>query len=99
MKFKDAIRSKTKRTNGRSLQATITDVNRTLRGWFEYFKHSWRTTFSDLDSWIRGRMRSILRRRAGRKGRGRGLDHQRYPNRLFADLGLFSLTAAYDREC
>lgn len=99
LKFKDAIRSKTKRTSGRSLQATIADVNRTLRGWYEYFKHSWRTTFTALDSWIRGRLRSILRRRAGRKGRGRGLDHHRYPNRLFADLRLFSLTAAYDREC
>ncbi len=99
MKFKDVIRSKTKRTHGCSLQATIADVNQTLRGWFEYFKHSWRTTFPDLDSWIRGRLRSILRRRAGRKGRGRGLDHQRYPNRLFADLGLFSLKAAYEREC
>lgn len=99
LKFKDAIRSKTKRTSGRSLQATIADVNRTLRGWYEYFKHSWRTTFTALDSWIRGRLRSILRRRAGRKGRGRGLDHHRYPNRLFADLSLFSLTAAYDREC
>ncbi len=99
MKFKDAIRSKTKRTNGHSLQAMIVDVNRTLRGWFEYFKHSWRTTFPELDSWLRGRLRSILRRRAGRQGRGRGLDHQRYRNSYFADLGLFSLTTAYDREC
>jgi len=99
MKFKEAIRSKTKRTTGRSLQATIADVNKTLRGWFEYFKHSWRTTFRELDSWIRGRLRSILRKRAGRKGRGRGLDHHRYPNHFFAELGLFSLTAAYAREC
>lgn len=98
MKFKDAIRHKTKRTNGHSLKAIVADVNRTLRGWFEYFKHSWRTTFPELDSWIRGRLRSILRRRAGREGRGRGRDHQRYPNLFFAEHGLFSLTAAYDRE-
>jgi RNA-directed DNA polymerase len=39
-KFKDAIRAKTKRKNGQSLQAIITDVNRTVRGWFEYFQHS-----------------------------------------------------------
>ena len=37
--------SKTRRTNGHSLQAIIEDVNRTLRGWFEYFKHSHQTTF------------------------------------------------------
>jgi RNA-directed DNA polymerase len=98
-KFKDAVRSKTRRTNGNSLQAIIADVNRTLRGWFEYFKHCWRTTFPELDKWIRTRLRCILRKRAGRRGRcRRGLDHQRYRNHLFADQGLFSLAAAFDRE-
>ncbi len=97
-KFKDTIRSKTKRTSGQSLQAIIADVNRTLRGWFEYFKHSWRTTFPDLDGWTRMRLRSILRKRAGRRGRGHGLDHHRYPNAYFAELGLFSMTAAFARE-
>jgi RNA-directed DNA polymerase len=98
-KFKETIRSKTRRTNGQSMQATIVDMNRTLRGWFEYFKHSWRTTFRALDGWIRMRLRSILRKRAGRHGRGHGCDHQRYPNAYFAELGLFSLTAAHAREC
>ena len=40
-KFKDAIRFKTRRSNGRSLQAIISDLNVMLRGWYEYFKHSW----------------------------------------------------------
>lgn len=44
-KFRETLRSKTKRTNGNSLQAIIVTVNRTLRGWYEYFKHSGRTTF------------------------------------------------------
>jgi RNA-directed DNA polymerase len=48
-KFKDAIRAKTPRTHGQSLSATIADVNRTLGGWFEYFKHSHRNTFPRLD--------------------------------------------------
>jgi RNA-directed DNA polymerase len=39
-KFQDAIRAKTKRTSGYSMTQIIADVNRTLRGWFEYFKHS-----------------------------------------------------------
>ena len=99
MKFKDVIRGKTKRANGHSMQAIIANVNRTLRGWFEYFKHSWTTTFPQLDAWIRMRLRSILRKRAGRRGRARGLDHQRYPNTYFAELGLFNLTAAHVREC
>ena len=63
-KFRETIRSKTKRTNGNSLQAVIANVNRTLRGWYEYFKHSWRTTFPELDGWIRMRLRSILRKRS-----------------------------------
>jgi len=95
-KVKDAIRAKTKRTSGRSLQYIVTDVNRTLRGWFAYFQHSYRTTFPTLDGWIRGRLRSILRRRARLRGRGRGADHQRWPNDFFAKQGLFSLVAAHE---
>ena len=90
------LRQKTRRTDGRSLSVIIDDLNRTLRGWFEYYKHSNRWTFPRLDSWIRMRLRSILRRRAGRKGRGRGFDHQRYPNAYFRDAGLFSLEYAWD---
>ena len=97
-KFRETIRSKTKRTNGNSLQAVIANVNRTLRGWYEYFKHSWRTTFPELDGWIRMRLRSILRKRTGRRGRGHGLDHHRYPNAFFAGQGLFSLAMAHAGE-
>jgi len=94
-KLKDAIRAKTKRTNGHSLEMIITDVNRTLKGWFEYFKHSYRRTFPVLDQWIRMRLRSILRRRRGLRGRGRGLDHHRWPNAFFAELGLFCTATAW----
>lgn len=98
-KFKTTIKAKTKRTNGCSLDSTVTGVNRTLAGWFEYFKHSHKTTFPSLDSWIRMRLRSILRKRQGRKGRGRGADHQRWPNAFFTKLGLFSLTTAHALAC
>ena len=67
-KLKDTIRGKTQRTNGHSLQVIIEDVNRTLVGWFEYFKHSHKTTFPPLDKWIRMRLRSILRKREQAKG-------------------------------
>ena len=99
MKFKDTIRHKTRRTNGHRLEAIIADLNVSLRGWYEYFKHSWKTTFPELDGYIRGRLRSILRKRNGRKGRGRGLDHTRYPNVFFAEHGLLSLTETRAREC
>lgn len=93
-KLRDAIRAKTKRANGHSMTGIIIDVNRTLRGWFAYFKHSHYTTFTHLDSWVRMRLRSILRKRHRLPGRGRGADHQRWPNAYFTDLGLFSTRAA-----
>jgi RNA-directed DNA polymerase len=93
-RLKDTIRAKTRRGNGYSLATIIADINRTLIGWFGYFKHSHRYTFDPLDKWIRMRLRSIMRRRAGRKGRGRGGDHQRWPNAFFAKRGLFSLRLA-----
>jgi RNA-directed DNA polymerase len=98
-KLREAIRPKTRRTNGHSLDALISNVNRTLVGWFAYFQHSPRSTFVRLDGWVRMRLRSILRKRAGRRGRGRGLDHHRWPNAFFADRGLFSMTAAFDSAC
>lgn len=98
-KFKDAIRAKTKRAHGHSLQVIIEDVNRTTKGWFEYFKHSKANTFGELDAWIRMRIRSILRKRRGRRGRGRGSDHQRWPISFFSEQGLFSLVTAHAVAC
>ena len=94
-KFKDNIRAKTKRTSGYSLEQIITALSRTQKGWFEYFKHAHWTAFRNLDKWIRMRLRSILRRRQGRKGRALGTDHHRWPNAFFAEQGLFSFVTAY----
>jgi RNA-directed DNA polymerase len=93
-KFKDAIRQKTGKLRSRSLGEITEEVNRTLRGWFEYFKHSHWTTFAPLDGWIRQRLRTILRKRHKGKGLARGRDHQRWPNAYFAELGLISLATA-----
>jgi RNA-directed DNA polymerase len=94
-KLKDTIRAKTKRNSGNSLQTIIHDLTPTLRGWLAYFKHSRSFTFTTLDKWIRMRLRSILRRRMHLKGRGRGADHQRWPNAFFAKHGLYSLKTAH----
>ena len=96
-KLKDTVRAKTRRTHGQSLTWTVGKLSATLHGWFGYFRHCHWTVFRDLDSWIRGRLRSILRKRAGRRGRGRGADHQRWPNQYFADQGLYSLSAAHGK--
>jgi RNA-directed DNA polymerase len=93
-KLKDSLREKTKRTIGKSLPVVIASLTPTLRGWFTYFQHCYKTTFPEIDRWIRGRLRSILRKRSGRKGRGRGADHQRWPNAYFTKHGLFNLEDA-----
>jgi RNA-directed DNA polymerase len=94
-KFKEAVRRRTRRTSGKSLATVITELNPVLRGWFQYFKHSHWTTFGPLDAWIRMRLRSILRKRSGRRGRGRGADHQRWPNSFFRERDLCSLIEAH----
>jgi RNA-directed DNA polymerase len=98
-KLKDAIRAKTKRTSGESLTKIVNDLEPKLRGWFEYFKHCYRTTYPSIDEWIRMRLRSLLRKRLGKRGRGRGSDHQRWPNAFFAEQGLYSLKTAHAKAC
>jgi RNA-directed DNA polymerase len=98
-KLRDAIRVKTHRTDGRALLVIIADVNRTLRGWFAYFKHGHKATFPQVDRWVRARLRSLLRKRHKRKGIARGQDHQRWPNAYFAAHGLFTLTEAHAMAC
>ncbi len=93
-KLKDAIRAKTPRNSGESLATSIEKVNRTLRGWFAYFKHSIWNIFRPLDGWIRMRLRAILRRRLKGTRSPYGLAHQKWPNSFFDDAGLFSLETA-----
>ena len=94
-KLKDTLRAKTIRTRSDSVEDIIDDINRSLRGWMNYFQHSHWTTFKPLDQWIRQRLRSILRKRHKLNGRARGRDHQRWPNDFFAIRGLISLALAH----
>jgi RNA-directed DNA polymerase len=98
-KLRDTIRAKSPRNDGKSLKAICQDLNRTLRGWYEYFKHSHRNEFRPIDSFVRARLRNILRRRTKRAGRARGYDHQRWPNKYFQAVGLFSLELAHTADC
>jgi RNA-directed DNA polymerase len=93
-KLRESIKPKTRRNNGKSMEAIVADINRTLKGWFGYFKHVHPSELSEIDQWLRMRLRSILRKRRGGRGRGRGLDHHRWPNRYFTGLGLFCLLDA-----
>ncbi|MCC5836093.1 MAG: group II intron reverse transcriptase/maturase [Opitutales bacterium] len=93
-KLKESIRGKTRRCNGHSMEVIIQRINPVLRGWFEYFKQAFHTELREVDGWTRMRLRSIYRKRHGKRGRGRGNDHHKWPNRHFSQLGLFSLKEA-----
>jgi len=56
------------------MQAIVADLNRTLSGWFGYFKYAKASELSGIDGWTRMRLRSILRKRRGLTGRGRGIE-------------------------
>jgi RNA-directed DNA polymerase len=100
-KLQDSIRFKTRRVHGQSIECIIANANGTLRGWFGYFKHvTKRYVFQDLDVWVRMRLRSVLRKRSGRRGKARpGMDSRRWPNAYFAKHGLFNLEAAHVAAC
>ena len=93
--FKDKLRAKTGRTRGVSLERIIAELNPMLRGWFGYFKHAVPSEFRLLDSFLRRRLRAILRKQEKRPAFGLcPADHQRWPNAYFASLGLFTLSTA-----
>jgi RNA-directed DNA polymerase len=58
-KFRDTIRAKTRRTSGHSMPDIIDDVNRTLRGWFEYLALHGK-------KWVRARASCRLKPRISR---------------------------------
>jgi RNA-directed DNA polymerase len=95
-RLKDTIREKTRRTRGDSLARVIVDLNRTLRGWFGYFKHARSRTLRVLDMFTRRRLRALLRKQEKRPGLGIcRADHRRWTNAFFADAGLIALHTAW----
>jgi len=94
--LRDKIRQLTGRTRSGNLESIIAELTPILRGWFGYFKHAHRSTFRDVDGFVRRRLRAILRKREKRPGFGRtSSDHRRWPNAFFAQHGLFTLQEAY----
>ena len=98
-KLRARIKPLTKRANGRSLGAIIAKLNPILRGWYGYFRHACAEALGEMDGWVRGRLRAILRKRKKERGRARRRrDHHRWNNRYFAEVGLFCLKEARARE-
>jgi RNA-directed DNA polymerase len=85
----DKIREKTGRTRSGRLETIIGELNPVLRGWFGYFQQAHRSTFRDVDGFVRRRLRALLRKRERRPGFARtARDHRRWPNAFFAEHGL-----------
>jgi len=95
-KLRDTIRKRTKRTVSGPIEEIIETLNPVLIGWFNYFKHAHKWTFSTIDGFIRRRLRAIFRRREKRPGKGYTYDdHKRWPKSFFATHGLFTMKEAH----
>jgi RNA-directed DNA polymerase len=97
-KLREAVRALTRRANAHSLGKIITKINPILRGWYGYFKNASAGALRETDGWMRARLRAILRKRRGGRGRARGNDHHRWSNAYFAKQGLFCLEVARAHE-
>lgn len=64
-KLRESIKPRTRRNSGESMETIVADINRTLKGWFGYFKHVHHSELEEIDRWMRVRLRSILRKRRG----------------------------------
>ena len=98
-KFRDRIRELTKRTNGQSIHTTVKRLNSTLKGWYNYFKHVSKWSLNTFDTFVRRRLRAILRKQEKRPGFGLcPRDHMRWNLAYFAKLGLFATESARQKE-
>ncbi len=95
-KFRDRIRELTPRKSGESLEVMIQRINRSTRGWFNYFRHCHWSIYREYDGMIRRRLRRLLLKRH-RRNRKRLSRTQRWPNAYFTEHGFMSLNAAHIR--
>ena len=93
-KLRDNLRPKTKRNNGQGIAMVIANINPILRGWRGYFKDAKPHDMDRIDGWLRRRLRAMLSKQQKRPCFGRNqTTHKKWPNRWFAEQGLYSLRA------
>jgi RNA-directed DNA polymerase len=88
------LRELTPRKSGESLESIIASINRSLRGWFNYFRHCFWNIFEPYDAMVRRRLRRLLLKRNRRNPKRLSRTH-RWPNSFFAERGLYSLSEAH----
>ena len=94
-KMKDTVRKHTRRCNWQSVEEIIKGLRPSLKGWYEYFKHSNRWAMLEVDAFFRRRLRSIIAKYNRKKGSHRFIDNRKYTKKYFAELGFFSLEEAW----
>jgi RNA-directed DNA polymerase len=95
-KFVDRIRDLTPRKSGDSLEFMTQRINRSVQGWFNYFRHCHWSIFRKYDEMIRRRLRDMLAKRHRRNPKRLPRNH-RWPNAYFTERGLYSLNTAHVR--
>ena len=83
------------------METIIKDLNPMLKGWFNYFKHAHKWTFSTIDGFIRRRLRSLRnKQRTGQSGFGISQQlHKQMPNAYFAKFELFTMKEQQTMAC
>jgi RNA-directed DNA polymerase len=90
-KLRETIRQLTPRTSGQSLDEIVPRLNRSLKGWRAYFDHGVRNVHEALDQMVRRRLRQLLLKRRGKRGKPQGRINYRWPNAYFDQLSLWRL--------
>jgi group II intron reverse transcriptase/maturase len=68
-RLKSRIKEITRRNRGVKFEEVIRELNTTIIGWTNYFRlaNVWLTTFRELDSWIRRKLRCYRLKQCGRR--------------------------------
>ena len=90
-KLRETIRQLTPRTSGQSLDEIVSRLNSSLKGWRAYFDHGVRNVHEALDQMVRRRLRQLLLKRRGKRGKPQGRINYRWPNAYFDQLRLWRL--------
>jgi RNA-directed DNA polymerase len=66
--FKQEVRQRTSRTRGVPLRRLVHELRQDLEGWYAYFRFAEaQSTFKELDSWVRRRLRRYVWKQWGRR--------------------------------
>ena len=68
-RLKDRIREITRRNRGVKFETVIKELNTIIIGWTNYFRlaNTWLSTFRELDSWLRRKLRCYRLKQCGRR--------------------------------